>query len=146
MISSTIRAGEEPCPSTTDRTGTIIILAFLASTVLAHWLAGNGYGFQRDELQTLDDARHLAWGYVAYPSLTPLFGRLSLTLFGTSLRGFRFFASLALAAVLVMFGLTARQLGAPAAPSCLQFLPCCRLQLARECSCSMLPSTICVGY
>jgi hypothetical protein len=47
------------------------------------------YSFQRDELQTLDDARHLAYGYVAYPSLTPLFGRLSLTLFGTSLRGFR---------------------------------------------------------
>lgn len=80
--------------STTDRTATIIILAFAAATVLAHWLVGNRYGFHRDELQTLDDSRHLAWGYVAYPSLTPLFGRFSLTLFGTSLRGFRFFASL----------------------------------------------------
>ena len=72
---------------------------------------GNRYGFQRDELQTLDDARRLAWGYVAYPALTPLFGRLSLTLFGTWLRGFRFFASLAPGAALLISGLMARQLG-----------------------------------
>lgn len=109
--SSTIRTGEQPCPITTDRRGITIIFAFAAATVLAHWLVGNRYGFQRDELQTLDDARHLAWGYVAYPSLTPFFGRLSLTLFGTSLRGFRFFASLALAAALLISGLMARQLG-----------------------------------
>lgn len=98
-------------PTTPGLTATIIIVAFAAATVLAHWLAGNRYGFQRDELQTLDDARHLAWAYVAYPSLTPLFGRLSLTLFGTSLRGFRFFASLAMAAALLISGLIARQLG-----------------------------------
>ncbi len=48
-------------PSNTNRTTTIIILAFAAATVLAHWLAGNRYGFQRDELQTLDDVRHHAW-------------------------------------------------------------------------------------
>ena len=40
----------------------------------------------------LDDARHLAWGYVAYPPVTPFFGWLSLHLFGTSLTGFRVFA------------------------------------------------------
>jgi hypothetical protein len=97
-------------PITTDRSATAIIVAFAAAAVLAHWLWGNRYGFQRDELQTLDDARHLAWGYVAYPSMTPLFGRLSLALFGTSLRGFRFFASLALAAALLISGLMARQL------------------------------------
>ncbi|HYL14830.1 MAG TPA: glycosyltransferase family 39 protein [Terriglobales bacterium] len=97
--------------STTDRTATIIIFAFAAVTVLAHCLVGNRYGFQRDELQTLDDARHLAWGYVAYPALTPLFGRLSLTLFGTSLRGFRFFASLALAASLLISARMAGQSG-----------------------------------
>jgi hypothetical protein len=87
------------------------MVAFAAATLLAHWLVGNRYGFHRDELQTLDDARHLAWGYVAYPPLTPLLGRLALTLFGTSLRGFRFFASLALAVALLISGLMARQLG-----------------------------------
>lgn len=109
--SPTIRMAGEPCPKSTDRTAAAVILAFAAATVLAHWLVGNRYGFQRDELQTLDDARHLAWGYVAYPSITPLFGRLSLTLFGTSLRGFRFFASVAMAAALVISGFMARQLG-----------------------------------
>jgi len=108
---STSRAAEERCPSSNDRTATVAIVAFAAATVLAHWLVGNRYGFHRDELQTLDDARHLAWGYVAYPSVTPLFGRLSLTLFGTSLRGFRFFASLALTATLFLCGLMTRHMG-----------------------------------
>jgi len=52
------------------------------------------YGFHRDELQVLDDARHLAWGYVAYPPLTPFLARIELLLFGTSLTGFRFFSAL----------------------------------------------------
>src|ERR1700686_4192487 len=80
-------------------------------TILVHALTGDRYGFQRDELATLDDARHLAWGYVAYPPVTPLFARLSLLLFGTSLAGFRFFASLAEAVAVVLTGLMARELG-----------------------------------
>ena len=80
-------------------------------TVVLHVLTGNRYGFQRDELATLDDARHLAWGYVAYPPVTPFFGRLSLLMFGTSLAGFRFFAALAEAVAVVLTGLMARQLG-----------------------------------
>jgi 4-amino-4-deoxy-L-arabinose transferase-like glycosyltransferase len=88
------------------------MLIYLAlATVVLHALTGNAYGFQRDELATLDDARHLAWGYVAYPPVTPFFGRLSLLLFGTSLAGFRFFASLAEATALVLTGLMARELG-----------------------------------
>jgi 4-amino-4-deoxy-L-arabinose transferase-like glycosyltransferase len=79
--------------------------------VIFHLLAGGRYGFQRDELATLDDARHLAWGYVAYPPVTPFFGRLSLMLFGTSLVGFRFFAVLAEAIAVVLTGLMARGLG-----------------------------------
>src|SRR5205814_831026 len=69
------------------------LLTYLAlATVIFHVLPGNRYGFHRDDLATLDDARHLAWGYIAYPPVTPFFGRLSLTLFGASLVGFRFFA------------------------------------------------------
>src|ERR1700684_3894039 len=80
-------------------------------TILVHALTGSRYGFQRDELATLDDARHLAWGYVAYPPITPFFGRLSLTLFGTSLVVFRFFAAIAQAIAVVLAGLMARELG-----------------------------------
>ena len=88
------------------------VLFYLAlATVFVHVVAGGRYGFHRDELATLDDARHLAWGYVAYPPITPFFARLSLTLFGTSLVGFRFFAALAQAVTVVLTGLMARELG-----------------------------------
>ncbi len=87
------------------------LIAIAAAAVVAHLLTGGRYGFHRDELATLDDARHLAWGYVAYPPVTPFFGWLSLQLFGTSLAGFRFFASLAGAIAIVLAGLIARELG-----------------------------------
>ena len=87
-------------------------LAYIAlSTILIHLLTGNRYGFHRDELAILDDARHLAWGYVVYPPITPLFGRLALALFGTSLVGFRLFAALVQALAVLLTGLMARELG-----------------------------------
>jgi hypothetical protein len=93
--------------------GDIAILIYIAlATVVVHVLTGGRYGFHRDELATLDDARHLAWGYIAYPPITPFFGRVSLTLFGTSLAGFRFFAAVAEAGAVVLTGLMAREMGA----------------------------------
>src|SRR5258707_11433503 len=94
-----------------DRSGTALLFALAATTVVVHCLTGGRYGFHRDELATLDDARHLAWGYVAYPPITPFFARISLTLFGTSLVGFRLFAALAQAIAVVLTGLMARELG-----------------------------------
>lgn len=94
------------------RSDTAILIYLAAATVVIHWIAAlHSPGFHRDELATLDDARHLAWGYVAYPPVTPFFGRISLIVFGTSLAGFRFFASLANAVALVVTGLMARDLG-----------------------------------
>ena len=90
---------------------TAILIYMALGTVVVHLVTGGRYGFQRDELATLDDARHLAWGYVAYPPVTPFFGRLSLLMFGTSLTGFRFFAALAEASAMVLTGLMARELG-----------------------------------
>jgi hypothetical protein len=88
------------------------LVSVALATVIAHWFIGDGYGFHRDELATLDDARHLAWGYVAYPPVTPFFGRISLVLFGSSVVGFRFFASIAAAVSIVLTGLMARHMGA----------------------------------
>src|SRR5437762_2096041 len=95
---------------TPKRASIRLLLALAALRVLVHALLSGRYGFHRDELATLDDARHLAWGYVAYPPVTPFFGWLSLHLFGTSLCGFRFFASLAGAVAIVLTGLMAREL------------------------------------
>lgn len=90
-------------------TGILVVLAVVR--VVLHCLSNGQYGFHRDELQTLDDARHLDWGFVAYPPLTPVIARLELALFGTSLIGFRFFAAVAVSAVMVIAGLIARELG-----------------------------------
>lgn len=89
-----------------------LLLILVAARFALHLLFGGDYGFHRDELATIDDARYLAAGYVAYPPVTPVIGRLSLELFGESLRGFRFFAALAQAFAMLMTGLIARELGA----------------------------------
>jgi 4-amino-4-deoxy-L-arabinose transferase-like glycosyltransferase len=99
----------EHAPSWRIQTAPLIYIA--AATVAVHWVTGHQYGFQRDELATLEDARHLAWGYVAYPPMTPFFGRISLMLFGTSLAGFRLFAAVAQAVTVVLSGLMARDMG-----------------------------------
>src|SRR6266566_4003346 len=91
--------------------GLAILLVLGAAVLVVHLLTGGRYGFHRDELATLDDARHLAWGYVAYPPVTPFFGRLSLKLFGTSLTGFRFFAAVSTSVAIFLTGLMARALG-----------------------------------
>jgi 4-amino-4-deoxy-L-arabinose transferase-like glycosyltransferase len=88
-----------------------LLLCIGLATVVAHLVWGGRYGFHRDELAVLDDARHLAWGYVAYPPVTPFFARISLALFGSSLAGFRFFAALAEALAVVVTGLMARSMG-----------------------------------
>ena len=95
---------------TIDR-GLAILLALSAAVLVVHLLSGTRYGFHRDELATLDDARHLAWGYVAYPPVTPFFGWISLRLFGTPLTGFRFFAAVSVSVAVVLTGLMARELG-----------------------------------
>ncbi len=87
-------------------------LAYIGiGTIFIHLLTGNRYGWHRDELAVFDDARHLAWGYVVYPPITPLFARVGMTLFGTSLVGFRFFAALVQAIAVFLTGLMARELG-----------------------------------
>ena len=72
------------------------ILVLCALSVFAlHTVTNGQYGFRRDELATVDDARFLSRGYVVYPPFTPFIARVALTLFGTSLIGLRFFAALA---------------------------------------------------
>lgn len=94
------------------RSNNLIFTSLLAlSFVIIHALFNTNYGFHRDELAVIDDARHLAWGYVAYPPLTPFIARVALTLFGNSLVGLRFFSSLAIGAAMVITGLMTYELG-----------------------------------
>ena len=87
-------------------------LAGIAGAVMVLHLCTNGrYGFHRDELQFLSDARHLDWGFVSYPPLTPFLEHISLALFGLSMAGLRFFSVIAQTAAIVVTGLMARELG-----------------------------------
>jgi hypothetical protein len=88
-----------------------IVFAIAAAIALIHLFTNNRYGFHRDELQFLSDARHLDWGFVAYPPFTPFIERIGLTLFGLSMVGLRLFSVLAQSAVVVLGGLMARELG-----------------------------------
>jgi len=88
-----------------------LLIGLVLARLLLHLLSNGQYGFHRDELAVLDDAHHLAWGYVAYPPLTPWLAHVSMQLFGDSLTAFRVPAALAQAMVMLIAGLVARELG-----------------------------------
>jgi hypothetical protein len=96
----------------TERRGDLALLIALAiARLLIQCLTDGRYGFHRDELGVLDDARFLDWGYVSYPPFTPFVARIALILFGSSLVGLRFFAVFAQSIAMVIAGLMARELG-----------------------------------
>ncbi len=102
----------DPSMSDFENRRTIRILIVLALVRLAVHVATNGnYGFHRDELVVVDDARYLAWGYVAYPPFTPFVARVAFELFGASVTGLRFFSALAQSIAMVLAGLIAREMG-----------------------------------
>ena len=89
----------------------ILVLLALARILLQVFTNGQ-YGFHQDELVTLDAAaHHLAWGYVAWPPVTPFLARVALDLFGPSPIGLRSFAVLAEGIVMLLAGLMIRDLG-----------------------------------
>ncbi len=89
----------------------ILILLALGRVILQVFTNGQ-YGFHQDELVTLDMAtRNLAWGYVAWPPVTPFLARVALALYGPSVTGLRSFAVLAEGIAMLLVGLMIRDLG-----------------------------------
>jgi 4-amino-4-deoxy-L-arabinose transferase-like glycosyltransferase len=89
--------------------GILLLLGILRFATL--FLTNGQSGWHRDELDMLENARQMDWGYVSYPPITPLIARLALMLFGPSMVGVRFFSTLAHAIALVLTGLIVRDLG-----------------------------------
>src|ERR1700676_2927457 len=87
------------------------LFSVAAARMLVHLLTNSHYGVHRAELATFEDAHCLAWGYVAYPPLTPFVARVAIVLLGYSLPGVRFFGALAQCAAIVITGLMAREMG-----------------------------------
>jgi len=96
---------------TDRRADTSLLVGIAAVVALVHVLTNGRYGFHRDELQVLSDARHLDWGFVPYPPLTPFVERIGLSIFGLSLVGLRLFSVIAQAFAIFFTGLMARELG-----------------------------------
>ncbi len=90
-------------------TSLLIILAIAGMCI--HIALNGQYGFHRDELDFILNARQLDWGYISYPPITPFVARLGLEVFGESLRGLRVFPALAQGIVMLLAGLVARELG-----------------------------------
>jgi len=93
------------------RTNTAALLAIASAIMLLHVLTNKRYGFHRDELQVLSDARHLDWGFVAYPPFTAFVERIGLSIFGLNRVGLRLFSVIAQGIVIVVSGLMAREFG-----------------------------------
>jgi 4-amino-4-deoxy-L-arabinose transferase-like glycosyltransferase len=70
------------------------------------------YGYHRDELYFLEAGRHLAFGYVDQPPLTPMLARIGTVIFGNSPAGLRVIPALALAVLVVISAAMSRLLGA----------------------------------
>src|SRR5258706_8891215 len=98
----------EPGPG---RTHIVALVGIASAVMLVHMLTNGRYGFHRDELQVLSDARHLDWGFVPYPPFTPFVERISLEIFGLSLIGLRMFSVIAQGLVILITGLMALELG-----------------------------------
>jgi hypothetical protein len=87
------------------------LVGIAGAVAVVHVLTNGRYGLHRDELQVLSDARHLDWGFVPYPPLTPVVERISLSIFALSLVGLRLFSVIAQAVAVVVTGLMAYELG-----------------------------------
>jgi hypothetical protein len=82
-----------------------------AAKLLFHLLTAARYGIFRDELYYLACAEHLDWGYVDQPPLIAVIAWTARHAFGESLLGLRFLPAVAGAALVLLAGKLAREMG-----------------------------------
>jgi hypothetical protein len=88
-----------------------IILILSVIKLIIQWFGNKNYGFHRDELLHLSVSEHLDWGFMEFPPLIALIGKISYLLFDYSLLGVRLFPTLAGVGILVLCCLIAKELG-----------------------------------
>jgi hypothetical protein len=116
-MSATIltRADEQSLARVTSHKSYLFENATLFALALARLLLQFGgitrYGFFRDELYYMACGQHLAWGYVDQPPLIAFVAWLSRHVFGDSIVSVRLLPALAGAALVLLVGLFARELG-----------------------------------
>ena len=87
------------------------VLSVAGFITVLHILTNRGYGFHRDEWQFLSDARHLDWGFVAYPPFTPFIQRIGLELFGLNIIALRMASVVAQVVAILCTAWMAHRLG-----------------------------------
>ena len=93
------------------KTDNLILLLMALGAVIFHIVLNGQYGFHRDELDFIMNARQLDWGYVSYPPITPFFARIGLEVFGEPLRGLRVLPAIAQGVAMILAGLMASDIG-----------------------------------
>lgn len=93
------------------RNPTVPLLVIAAVQLAIHLVTNAAYGFHTDELYYVIAGEHPALGYVDFPPLTPLLARLDTSIFGISPWTLRLFPAFASAAVVLLTGICARELG-----------------------------------
>ena len=88
----------------------LVALAALAKVVF-HLSTATVLGFHRDEFYYLAGGRHLSWGYVDHPPLTPFLDRVSETLLGDSQFALHVLPALVGGLLVVLAAVLARELG-----------------------------------
>jgi len=91
--------------------GAGLLLGFALLKLLLHLLAGEGYGYFRDEFYYIACSDHLAWGYVDHPPFSVALLRLSRFVLGDSVIAIRLLPALAGAATVYLVGHITRRLG-----------------------------------
>lgn len=88
-----------------------IILILVTIKFIIQWFGNVNYGFHRDELLHLSVSEHLDWGFMEFPPLIGLIGKISYWLFDYSLLGVRLFPTLAGVGILILCCLIAKEIG-----------------------------------
>lgn len=89
----------------------LAVAGIAAFSFVLHMIFNGRYGYFRDEFDYIICGRHLAWGYVDQPPLLPVLSRIFLAIFGDSLRSVRLLPALTSAALILLTGMIARELG-----------------------------------
>jgi Dolichyl-phosphate-mannose-protein mannosyltransferase len=97
-----------------------LIGPFAAGTTVLLLAVANRYGFHRDELYFIQCGRHLSWGYVDQPPLTPLLARIQTAIAGDATPlTIRWVPALLAGVTVVLTALIARAMGGGRVPQAL---------------------------
>src|SRR5712692_3581284 len=100
-----------PMPASPRAPAVFLYGAAVAGVIALHLATNSTLGFHTDELYYLDSGRHPAFGYIDFPPLVPLLGRLETGLLGVSPWTLRVLPSLLGGFLVALSGAYVRRLG-----------------------------------